>query len=109
MAIGHGVVGFAIQSETRPGVWTDDNIVRREYSYQVLSNSRRFENGIGLNEDITISNRISILADAFANHNYFNIKWVEYNGAKWKVSSVEINAPRLVLTLGGIYNDWTEA
>lgn len=109
MAIGHGVVGFAIQSEKRPGVWTDDNIIRREYSYQVLSNNRRFENGIGLNEDITISNRISILADAFANQNYFNIKWVEYNGAKWKVSSVEINAPRLVLTLGGIYNDWTEA
>lgn len=109
MAIGHGKVYFVNQSKIRRGVWIDDDIIERDYSYQLLSNNKRFENGIGLNDDITISNRISIIADAFANQNYFNIKYVEYNGAKWKVSSVEINAPRLILTLGGIYNDWTEA
>lgn len=109
MAIGHGIVGFVTQKEIRPGVWSENEIVEREYGYQILSNNRRFESGIGLNDDISISNKISIIADAFANQNYFNIKYIKYNGAAWKVSSVEINAPRLMLTLGGIYNDWTEA
>lgn len=103
MAKYFGKIGFAILTEIKPGVWKEI-ITEREYYGDVIRNTRRLQNANQLNDDINISNEISIVADPFARENFHSMRWVEYMDAKWKVSSVDVQYPRLVLTVGGIYN-----
>ena len=99
----YGSIGYAISKETAPGVWVED-IVEHEYSGDVYRNTRKLQSGDQVNDSIDISNEISILSDPFANENFHSIRYVTYMGAKWKVSSVEVRYPRLILTVGGLYN-----
>ena len=103
MAKYYGKVGFAVSKETKPGIWANV-ITEREYYGDVLSNVRRLQTVDQLNDDINVTNRISIVADAFANENFHSMRFIEYMGTVWKVSNVEVQRPRLILTLGGIYN-----
>lgn len=96
-------IGYAEQVETSPGVWRDQ-ITERDYAADMTRNSRRLEASEYLNDDINITNIISIVADKFAYQNFHAIKYVEFMGARWKVSTVEVQHPRLMLTLGGLYN-----
>lgn len=98
-----GKVGFGMTQETSPGVWVD-KITERDYRGDVTKMVRRLEGSEYLNDNLTVSNTISILADAFANENFFAIRYVQWGGARWKVSSVEVQRPRLILTLGEVYN-----
>lgn len=102
----YGKIGFSSTKETSPGIWTEE-IVDKEYYGDILRNSRRWQSSENLNDNIIISNEISIIADPFAYNNYFSIRYVEFMGKKWKVSNVEISYPRLKLTLGEIYNEDT--
>lgn len=103
MAKFYGKIGYAITKETIPGVWVEE-IVERSYYGDVIRNIRRLQSSENLNDDINVSNEISIVADAFANQNFHSMRYVEYMGAKWKVSSVEVKYPRLILNMGGVYN-----
>ena len=103
MAKWFGKVGYATTQETRPGIWTQ-KIVERDYYGDALRNTRRLENESKVNDDISIGVDISIIADPFAYNNFHTIKYVDYMGNKWKVSSVDPQYPRLVMTLGGLYN-----
>lgn len=103
MAKWFGKIGFATLSETVPGVW-EETIQEREYFGDLIRYTRRFENGTGLNSDINISNDISILADPFANENIDKMRYAEFNGTRWIISTVSVEFPRLKLTLGGVYN-----
>ena len=98
-----GVVGFSVTKETSPGIW-NPVITEREYYGDVLSNARRLQTIDQLNDDVNVSNRISIVADAFANENFHSMRFVEYMGTVWKVTNIEVQRPRLILTLGGVYN-----
>ena len=106
MAKFYGKIGFAEMAETAPGVWVE-NITEREYYGDVNRNIRRLQTGMGLNDDISVSNEISIVADPYANENFHSMRYVRYMGAKWKISSVDVQYPRLILTLGGEYNEQT--
>lgn len=99
----YGSIGYAISKETAPGVWIED-IVEHKYSGDVYRNTRKLQSGNQVNDNIDISNEISILSDPFANENFHSMRYVTYMGAKWKVSSVEVRYPRLILTVGGLYN-----
>lgn len=99
----YGNIGYAISKETAPGVWVED-IVEHKYSGDVYRNTRKLQSGNQVNDNIDISNEISILSDPFANENFHSMRYVTYMGAKWKVSSVEVRYPRLILTVGGLYN-----
>ena len=99
-----GVIGYAVTKETEPGIW-EEQIVEVEYFGDVIRNSRRFSGSAKVNDDINISNQISIIADPFANNNFHAMKYVVYMGAKWKISEVTVQYPRLVLTIGGLYNE----
>ena len=99
----YGKIGYAISEETVPGVWVEQ-IVERSYYGDVIRNIRRLQNSENLNDDINVSNEISIVADAFANQNFHSMRYVEYMGTKWKVSSIEVKYPRLILSIGGVYN-----
>lgn len=98
-----GKVGFGMTQETSPGVWVD-KITERNYRGDITKMVRRLEGSEYLNDNLTVSNTISILADAFANENFFAIRYVQWAGARWRVSNVEVQRPRLILTLGEVYN-----
>ena len=99
----YGKIGYAISEETVPGVWVE-RIVERSYYGDVIRNIRRLQSSENLNDDINVTNEISIVADAFANQNFHSMRYVEYMGTKWKVSSIEVKYPRLILSIGGVYN-----
>lgn len=99
----YGKIGYAISEETVPGVWVE-RIVERSYYGDVIRNIRRLQSSENLNDDINVSNEISIVVDAFANQNFHSMRYVEYMGTKWKVSSIEVKYPRLILSIGGVYN-----
>lgn len=98
-----GEVGYAETTQTAPGVWKEV-VSKRNYRGDVLSNNRRLEKGEGVNDNVILNNRISIVADAYAFQNFFNMRYVRWMGANWKVTNVEVLRPRLILTLGGVYN-----
>ncbi len=105
MAKFFGVIGFNEGTvETSPGVW-EQQIVEHQYYGDLIRNSRRLQSTDQLNDDINISNEISIVADPYANANFHSMLYVEFMGAKWKITNVEVQYPRLKLTLGGVWNE----
>lgn len=104
MARYHGKIGFGIQRVTAPGVFREE-IVERSYYGDISTNIRSFESGTGLNDNLQIQNQISIVADAFAYQNFHTMRWIEFMGSKWKVRRAEVQRPRLVLSIGDVYND----
>lgn len=98
-----GKIGYGVTEETRPGV-SLPTISDRDYYGDIVRNTRRLENGGKVVDDLNINMTLSIVADPFAYQNFHQIKYAEYMGSKWKVSSVEVQYPRLILTLGGAYN-----
>lgn len=105
MAKFSGKIGYGESGEnpSGSGVWVDV-ITERNYYGDIIRNSRRIQEGEYLNNDLTVSNSISIVADAYANQHFFAIRYVNWAGALWTVSEVEVQSPRLLLRLGGIYN-----
>lgn len=103
-----GKIGFRIssESETEPGIWSEEVIPRGPYYGDVLKNYTRnsFDEYTTTIRTPICNNSISVIADAYANENFQNIVYVEFKGGKWLVSNVEDQRPRLILTLGGAYN-----
>ena len=105
MAKFFGKIGFNEETvETSPGVW-EQQIIERQYYGDLLRNSRRLQPTDQLNDNINVSNEISIVSDPYANANFHSMRYVEFMGAKWKISNIEVQFPRLILTLGGIWNE----
>lgn len=103
MARFYGRIGYGVSVESAPGVWVDE-IVEHNYYGDVIRNARYLREGEHLNQDLSVQNSISIVADAYANDHFFAIRYVEWAGALWTVSSVEVRSPRLILSLGEVYN-----
>lgn len=105
MAKFFGTIGFNEGTvETTPGVW-EQQIVEHQYYGDLIRNNRRLQSSNGLNDNINISNEISIVADPYANANFHSMRYVEFMGVKWKISNIEVQFPRLILTLGGLWNE----
>ena len=102
MAKWFGKVGYSITEETEPGIW-EETIIEREYYGDMTSDRRKRQNSGEINDDINLANVISIVADPFAYQNCSNMAYVEIMGSNWKVSDVEVQRPRLILTVGGVY------
>lgn len=100
----NGKVGYGASVESAPGVWKD---VITEVSYfgDVIRNTRVLREGERVNDDLSVGNSISIVADAYANEHFFAMRYVEWAGTLWIVDEVEVQqGPRLLLRLGGVYN-----
>lgn len=112
MAKFYGLIGYTDTIETdpvnRPGVFREVVLDERHYYGDVLSNNKRFEKGEHLNDDLNVRNEISILADQFAFENFAKLRYLYWNGTKWKITDVKLAYPRMVLTIGGIYNGQTD-
>lgn len=103
MAKWFGTIGFAETVETSPGVW-EEQIVTRQYYGDLVRNTRRLQSSDKVNDDVNIANEISIVADPYANENFHAMRYAEFMNSRWKINTVEVQFPRLVLELGGVYN-----
>lgn len=106
-----GLIGFDTTYEEivdglSTGVWKSE-IVERPYYGDVLRYSRKYSSSDKVNDDIEISNELSIVADPFVMTNFHNMKYVKWLGACWKITSIDIQYPRVTLQIGGVYNGET--
>ena len=104
MAKWFGAIGFAETVETVPGVW-EEQITEHKYYGDLTRNTRRLQSTDQLNDNINVANELSIVADPFARQNFHAMRYAELMGAKWKITNVEVQYPRLLLTIGGLYTD----
>lgn len=100
-----GPVGFVESQETEEGssIW-EDVAVEKNYRGEVTKNTKRWDTGEHLNKNLSISNTISIVADPYVSNHLYAIKYIKWLGSYWEITSVDVQYPRLVLTLGGLYN-----
>lgn len=104
MAKFYGVIGFASTVETDPGIW-EETITERHYYGDVVRNMRMLQTPSStVNDNVNISNEISIVADPYAELNVYAMRYVEFKGNKWKITNADINYPRITLAIGGLYN-----
>lgn len=103
MAKWSGIIGYAKTVETSPGVW-EEKITKRNYRGDVIRNSRALQTANQVNDNVNVSNVISIVADPYVNENFYAMRYIEFMGAKWKITNIEVERPRLKLTIGGLYN-----
>ncbi len=104
MAKFYGAIGYAETKETSPGVW-EEEITEREYFGDLIRSSRRLQASDNLNDNIVINNEISIVSDPYAYENFHAMRYVVFMGAKWKIASVEAQYPRLIISIGEVYNE----
>lgn len=99
-----GKIGFWLgDKEVRPSIWNPE-IEERPYKGDIIKNTRRFQNGESQNDDLVVSNRISILSDLYLRKNWSSIKYVIWNDVRLKVTSIDISYPRVILDIGGVYH-----
>lgn len=104
MAKFYGPIGYAVAKETSPGVWMDE-IIERNYFGDILENTSGWSSDSDSTiDELSINNRISIIADPFAYENFQSMKYVKFMGANWKITKAKVERPRLILTVGGVYN-----
>jgi len=103
MAKWYGVIGYADTVEVEPGIW-EEQVTERPYYGELIRNTRRLQTTDKVNDDLTISNQISIVSDPYAVNNFHAMKYAVLWGTKWKITSVEVQYPRLILEAGGVYN-----
>lgn len=99
----HGKVGFVTFQEKTPGVDVEAP-VEREYFGDVIRNSKRWDSAQQVNPNLNINNQISIVADPYARENLFAIRYLTWMGAFWEITSVDVQYPRMILSIGGVYN-----
>jgi hypothetical protein len=103
MARFHGNIGFVHTEETAPGV-NSEVVVPHNYYGDVIRNTRRWENTGTLNDSPVVNNQFSIVGNDFAYKNFSAMRYVEWQGTLWKITNIEVQRPRLILTVGGVYN-----
>lgn len=99
-----GNIGYALTEETRPGVW-EEKIVEKKYFGDVVRDNRKIVNSGEINASININNNISIVSNSFMLTNMSFMRYITYMNSKWNISSVDIKPPRIIITMGGLYNE----
>ena len=102
MAKYYGKIGYAEMTETEPGIW-EEIITERPYYGDTIKNMRLLQNANEVNDNINIANQISIVADPYADNHIYMMRYATFQGAKWKITNVDVQRPRLILSLGGLY------
>jgi hypothetical protein len=98
-----GLVGYDTQEESVPGVWSpvEKTVMMKG---DIIRQSSSNQNGVKVNNDVTLSHRVSLMGDSYAFANYLQIKWIQVDGHKWSITSIELQRPRIIVTLGGLWN-----
>lgn len=104
MARFHDRVGFLIPVDNEETGISTHRAVERPYYGRVIEHTRRWESTDHLNDDLALSNQIAITANDYAFKHMSSIAYVKYMGGYWKVDSIRVKAPEIILTLGGVWN-----
>lgn len=105
MARFHGMVGYVHTEETAPGSGAYKEVAEERHYYgDIIRNSRRWESSGTVNGDILLNNQFSIIGNDFAFKNFSLMRYVKWSGVLWKITNIEIQSPRIILTIGGVYN-----
>jgi hypothetical protein len=99
-----GVIGYALAGETQPGVWTE-GITEKKYYGDIVRDNRKVVDQGEINGSINISNNISVVSNKFMLDNMAFMRYISFANSKWKINSVDIKPPRIIITLGGLYNE----
>lgn len=106
MGLFYGPIGFVetIEEPSGSGIWVEKP-TERNYRGEVSRYGKRWENGSQqVNPNLTITNTISIVADPYLSNHLYTLRYIKWLGGYWEVSSVDVESPRLVLSIGGVYN-----
>ena len=105
MARFYGPIGFItpVEVPAGSGIWIEQ-ATERNYRGEVSRNTKRWDNGDQLNKNLNISNTISIVADPFISDHLYQIRYIKWLGSYWEINSIDVESPRLVLSIGGVYN-----
>lgn len=108
MAKYFGNIGFvkSVEDPDKPGFWRE-TVETRPYYGDVLTHQFKNTTPTYINGEITLSNSFSIVADEYANANFGYMKFIEYKGTAWSISNIEVEYPRLIINVGGVYNGKT--
>ena len=98
-----GMIGYAENVETEPGIW-EEVITERRYYGDAIRNTRLLQSSDNVNSRVNVGNQISIVDDLYANQNFHMMRYVEFMGNLWIVTNVEAQYPRLILNIGGVYH-----
>lgn len=104
MAKFYGKIGFLDTIETEPGLW-QETFQEKPYYGDIVRNTTKWQTAGKVNDDISLNNSISIIADPYASENFQKMRYVEFMDNKWKIESIEVQYPRLILSIGG---EWHE-
>lgn len=100
----YGAIGYSSNSYDQDTGMSGEVVTEKSYYGDVLQNSRRYEGSDVINQNLTLENKFSILADEHAFQHFHGIKYVRWAGGVWQVTKVDVQRPRLILTVGGVYN-----
>lgn len=103
MAKFYGPVGYVETVETAPGVWKEQ-VTEHNHSGDVLKYTRRVQSADKMTDDVVVNIQISMVADPYATDHFQHIRYVKFKGVKWEVATIDFPYPRIILTLGGVYN-----
>lgn len=103
MAKFSGNIGYVMMVEELPGVWVE-KIIEKHYYGDITKNFSKYQDN-DVNGDITIRNIISIVADPFASENFQHMRYVTFMNSKWKILNADVQYPRIILNLGGLYHE----
>jgi len=99
-----GYIGFVSQVEDPPGIFKEE-VIERKATGDILKNTQRFSIGDTTNGDIKITNSFSIIGDSYAWKHVADIRYLVWQGNNWTIDSIDMEYPRLIVTLGGLYNN----
>lgn len=105
MGLFYGPIGFVttVEDPEGSGIWVEVP-VEKNYRGEVQRNYKRWDSGDKLNPNLNITNTISIVADPFISNKLDSIRYIKWLGGYWEITSIEVESPRLVLSIGGVYN-----
>lgn len=88
--------------ESSPGIF-EESIDELEVVGDLMSLGLRWP-GAGMQDGLSAKHILSIITPEDESVDFNEVVYVEWNGRKWNVVSIEFKRPRINLTLGGLYN-----
>lgn len=99
-----GKIGYAETKETRPSIY-EEVITEHKYYGDVKTNQWKKDSNQSINDDAKVNVQISIVADEKALTSFHLMRWIEWKGVKWSIANIDVQPPRIILTIGGVYNE----
>lgn len=98
-----GLVTYVVTKETVPGVWAEvaESVTMRG---DIIRKGAVVQNGDKVNDDVVLNHRVSLVADDYALGNYQDIKRIQIDGREWNINNIEVQRPRIIVTVGGLWN-----